>query len=147
MSMARARDIRPFVYAGLDVLFAAVYVAAILFVVPTRIPSAAIHLWSIPAFTVIMGAGTASAAWPTLRARGRVLAIAGGTLVLASTVVLIARVLVSAAFLAGVYGGFGRGAFAFAALAIALIVELVALLPIVQLRYLRSRAGRRAYAA
>ena len=147
MSMARSRDIRPFVYAGLDVLFAALYVAAIIFVVPTRIPSAAIHLWSLPASALIMSAGTASAAWPKLRARGRLLAIAGGTLMLVSTILLIARVLVSAAFLAGVYGGFGRGAFAFAALAIALIVELVALLPIVQIRYLRSRAGRRAYAA
>jgi len=116
-------------------------------VIPTRIASTAIQLWSLPLFTIVMGVGTASIFSPRLRARGRKLAIIGGSLVLASTIVLIARVLVSAAFLAGVYGAFGKAAASFALVAVALTVELVALLPLVQVKYLLSRAGRRAYAA
>ena len=141
------RDLRPFVYLGLDVVFAAVYAVILVAVIPTRIASTAIQLWSLPLFTIVMGVGTASIFSPRLRARGRKLAIIGGSLVLASTIVLIARVLVSAAFLAGVYGAFGKAAASFALVAVALTVELVALLPLVQVKYLLSRAGRRAYAA
>jgi hypothetical protein len=141
------RDIRPFVYLGLDVVFAAVYAVILVAVIPTRIASTAIQLWSLPLFTIVMALGTASIFAPKLRARGRTLAIVGGSLVLASTILLIARVLVSAAFLAGVYGAFGKAAASFALVAVALTVELVALLPLVQVKYLLSRAGRRAYAA
>ncbi len=141
------RDIRPFVYLGLDVVFAVVYAVILVAVIPTRIASTAIQLWSLPLCTILMGLGTASIFAPKLRARGRKLAIVGGSLMLASTIVLIARVLVSAAFLAGVYGAFGKAAASFALVAVALTVELVALLPLVQVKYLLSRAGRRAYAA
>jgi hypothetical protein len=140
------RDIRPYIYLGLDVAFAVLYAAIILTVIPTRIASTALQLWSLPAFMLVMAIGTAGIFVPTLRARGRVVAILGGSLVLASTIVLIARVLVSAAFLAGVYGAFGKAAATFALVAVALVVELVALLPIVQVKYLMSRAGRRTYA-
>jgi len=58
-------------------------------------------------------------------------------------VFLLAVVLMSASFLAGVYGSFGHAA-AMGALAIAaLTVELVALLPALQLKFLMTRAGRR----
>jgi len=140
------RDIRPYIYLGLDVAFAALYAAIILTVIPTRIASTALQLWSLPAFMLVMAIGTAGIFSAKLRARGRVVAILGGSLVLASTIVLIARVLVSAAFLAGVYGAFGKAAATFALVAVALVVELVALLPIVQVKYLMSRAGRRTYA-
>ena len=66
-------------------------------------------------------------------------------MLLLTTIILIVRVLVSAAFLAGVYGAFGKAAATFALVAVALVIELVALLPIVQIKYLMSRAGRRAY--
>jgi hypothetical protein len=144
---AADRDPRPYIYAGLDVLFTAVYAIIIVAVIPTRIASTALQLWSLPLCTVIMALGTASIFAGKLRVRGRKLAIAGATLMLASTIVLIARVLVSAAFLAGVYGAFGKAAASFALVAIALVVELVALLPLVQVKYLLSRAGRRAYGA
>jgi hypothetical protein len=55
------------------------------------------------------------------------------------------RILISAAFLAGVYGAFGKAASTFAVVSVALIVEVVALLPIVQIKFLMTRAGRRAY--
>ena len=109
-------------------------------VIPNRLPSAAFHLWTLPACTVVMGAGTLVGGrygWWT--------AIAGGSALLLSVIVLIARILVSAAFLAGVYGAFGKAASTFAMVAVALLVEVVALLPIIQIKFLMTRAGRRAY--
>jgi hypothetical protein len=146
-SAASRRDKRPYIYAGLDVLFTVLYAVIIVTVIPTRIRSTALQLWSLPLCTIVMALGTASIAVEKLRVRGRKLAIAGATLMLASTILLILRVLVSAAFLAGVYGAFGKAAASFALVAVALVVELVALLPIVQVKYLLSRAGKRAYGA
>ena len=140
------RDIRPHIYLALDQIFAIAYVVVILKVIPNRLPSATIHLWTIPIGMEVMAIGTASVFVPALRAKGRWVAIAGGSVVLLSTIVMIARVLVSAAFLAGVYGAFGQAAATFALVAVALIVEAVALLPVVQVKYLMSRAGRRAFA-
>ncbi len=60
-------------------------------------------------------------------------AIAAGSALLLSTILLIARILISASFLAGVYGAFGKAAATFALISVALTVELVALLPIVQI--------------
>ena len=144
--MPAARDIRPYIYLGLDVAFAIAYAVILVAVIPPRIASTAIQLWTLPAFTLVMAAGTASIFARRLRTRGRQIAIAGASLVLASTILLIVRVLASAAFLAGVYGAFGKAAASFALVVVALVVELVALLPIVQVKYLLSRAGRRAYA-
>jgi hypothetical protein len=71
--------------------------------------------------------------------------VVGGSIVLLAMVALIVRILISAAFLAGVYGAFGKAAATFSIVMIALAIEAVALLPIVQVKYLMSRAGRRAY--
>ena len=117
-----------------------VFAVVILAVIPNRLPSAAFHLWTLPACTLVMGAGTligGRSGWWT--------AIAAGSALLFSTIILIVRILISAAFLAGVYGAFGKAASTFALISVALIVELVALLPIVQIKFLMSRAGRRAY--
>jgi hypothetical protein len=138
-------DRRPYIYAGLDVLFTVLYAVIIVTVIPTRIRSTALQLWSLPLCTLVMAVGTAAFAVEKVRVRGRKLAVAAATLMLASTILLIVRVLVSAAFLAGVYGAFGKAAASFALVAVALMVELVALLPIVQVKYLLSRAGKRAY--
>jgi len=73
------------------------------------------------------------------------LAIGAATGVLLVTVLLIIRVLISAAFLAGVYGAFGKGAAMSGLIGVALLVEVVALVPLLQLKYLRTRAGRRLY--
>src|SRR4029078_9472942 len=62
-----------------------------------------------------------------------------------SVIFLLVRILISAAFLSGVYGAFGKAAAMTSLVAVALIVEVVALLPIVQFKFLMSRAGRRAY--
>ena len=82
---------------------------------------------------------------PSSATRNGRIALIGGSAVLLSTIILILRLLVSAAFLAGVYGAFGKAAASFALVMVALVIELVALLPIVQVKYLMTRAGRRAY--
>jgi hypothetical protein len=141
------RDRRPFIYYVLDQLLVVVYAYVLAKVIPNRLPTAALHLWSIPACMQLMAIGTALGLG-RLRRFARIgwqAAIAGGSLLLLTTLILIVRVLVSAAFLAGVYGAFGQAAATFALVAIALLIEVVALLPIVQIKYLMSRAGRRAY--
>jgi hypothetical protein len=134
------RDSRRWIYGGLDVLFAAVYAVAIWKVIPNRLPSAAIHLWTFPLATLAMAAGTLLGT-----PKGWWIAVIGGSAVLLSTFLLIVRILISAAFLAGVYGAFGQAAATFALVMVALVIEIVALLPIVQVKYLMTRAGRRAY--
>jgi hypothetical protein len=133
-------DTRRWIYGGLDLLLAGVYALVIWKVIPNRLPSGAFHLWTLPVCTLVMGAGTLYGGrhgWWT--------AIAAGSALLFSVIVLIVRILISAAFLAGVYGAFGKAASTFAVVSVALIVEVVALLPIVQIKFLMTRAGRRAY--
>ncbi len=145
--MARKREQRPtraYIYYGLDQVFAIGYVAVVL-ALPNRLASASIHLWSFPVVMQIFALGTLAVAWPRARRIGWRVAIAAGSALLASTILLIVRLVASAAFLAGVYGAFGQAAAASVLVGVALVIELVALLPIVQLRYLLSRAGRRAY--
>jgi hypothetical protein len=134
------RDLRRWIYGGLDALFAVVYAIAIWKVIPNRLPSAAAHLWMFPLATLVMAAGTLLGT-----RRGWWIAVVGGSAVLLAMVLLIVRILISAAFLAGVYGAFGKAAATFALVMVALVIELVALLPIVQIKYLMTRTGRRAY--
>lgn len=133
-------DARRWIYGGLDLLFGAAYALVIIEVIPNRLPSAAFHLWTLPACMLAMGAGTLAGGrhgWWT--------AVVAGSALLLSVIVLIVRILISAAFLAGVYGAFGKAASTFALIAVALVVEVVAILPIVQVKFLLTRAGRRAY--
>jgi hypothetical protein len=134
------RDIRRWIYGGLDLAFAAVYAFAIWKVIPNRLASAAFHMWTLPVATLAMGVGTLLGG-----RRGWWIAVVAGSTVLLSTILLIARIVASAAFLAGVYGAFGKAAATFSLVMVALVVELVALLPIVQVKYLMTRAGKRAY--
>ena len=134
------RDVRLRIYAGLDLAFAALYAIAIWKVIPNRLPSATVHLWTFPLASAAMAAGMLLG-----RRRGWWTAVIAGSLALASMVVLLVRIAISAAFLAGVYGAFGQAAATFALVMVALVIELVALLPIVQVKYLMTRAGRRAF--
>jgi len=135
-----SRDIRRWIYGGLDAVFAGGYAIAIWTVIPNRLPSAQLHLWTFPLATLVMAVGTLLGT-----PRGWRIAVVGGSLVVFSTVLLIVRIVISAAFLAGVYGAFGKAAATFALVMIALVIEVVAILPIVQIKYLLTRAGRRAY--
>ena len=133
-------DPRRWIYGGLSLGFGLFYAFAMFEVMPNRLPSGMLHLVAIPLFTGMMAAGTLIG-----RRYGWWMAVVGGSIVLAATILLIIRMVASAAFLAGVYGAFGKAASTFALVAAALIVELVALLPICQVRFLMSRVGRRSY--
>lgn len=133
-------DVRRWIYGGLAAAFAVAYAVCIVYVMPNRLPMAALHLWTAPAFTALMASGTLAG-----KPFGWWLAVVAGSALLASTILMILRILVSAAFLAGVYGAFGKAAASFALVAVALIVELVALLPICLIKFLMTRMGRRAY--
>lgn len=134
-------DRRRWIYGGLDLAFAAMQAILIWKVVPqNRLPSASFHLWTLPLATLVMGIGTMMGG-----RRGWKVAVVAGSAALLSTILLIARIIVSAAFLSGVYGAFGKAAAMTALISVALLVELVALLPVVQVKYLMTRAGRRAF--
>lgn len=136
----RSKDPRRWIYGGLDIVFAALQAYLIYKVVPNRLPSASFHLWTVPVCTFAMGVGTLIGGrhgWWT--------AVVAGSAALLSTILLILRIVVSAAFLSGVYGAFGKAAAMTALMSVAILVEFVALLPIVQIKYLMTRMGRRAY--
>jgi len=138
-------DPRPFIYLALDQLAVVAFIFAIEKLVPTWMMSAKIQLWSIPVGFELLALGTATIFVPEWRTLGRRVALVGGSLLLLSTCLIIVRLVASAAFLAGTYGAFGKAAASGAWVAVALIVEAVALLPLVQVKYLMSRAGRRVY--
>lgn len=133
---------------ALDEIFVAIYIYVLIAVIPNRHASAFIHLWALPVLLQLMsiGAGLGLVKDARMKRAGWWLGVIAGTGLLLVTVLLIVRVLVSAAFLSGVYGAFGKAAAMSALIGIALIVEIVALLPLFQVKYLRTRAGRRTYA-
>lgn len=147
-SATRRRDLRPYIYTALDEILFVAFFIVLSEVIPNRMKSATIHLWTIPILVQGMAIGMGCHIHKTLRVRriGWWIAVVSGSLLLLSTILLIVRVLVSAAFLAGVYGAFGKAAAMSALIGVALVIEVVALIPIFQVKYLMTRAGRRAYA-
>lgn len=136
---APRRDARRFVYAGLDLLLAAVH-AAIAVMAPTRHASGQVLLWGVVAMFVIASAGA------LLGGRlGRRLAMGALAVLLAIEVLLLVLIVSSAAFLAGVFGAFGTGGAVIALVAGLLSIQTVALVPALELKYLMTRAGRRAF--
>lgn len=138
-------DPRPTIYGALDQIFAVIYAVAVWRLIPNRLASASLHLWSLPVLAQVMALGTLSAWAPRARVYGWWAAVVSGSLLLVVTVLLIIRVLVSAAFLAGTYGAFGKAAASTALIGVAVVIEVVALLPVFQIKYLMTRAGRRAF--
>jgi hypothetical protein len=147
-SVPPRRDLRPLIYVALDEIFVAIFIYVLIAVIPNRHASAFIHLWALPVLLQLMSFGAAVALVKDARIKraGWWLGVIAGSGMLVVTVLLIVRVLVSAAFLSGVYGAFGKAAAMSALIGVALIVEIVALLPLFQVKYLRTRAGRRTYA-
>lgn len=143
------RDPRPFIYGGLDLVFAVIYVVVITEISPNRHAWAQALLWSLPVAIVIMAGGTIAGALLAKNARAAKIAwttaVAGGATMLVVTVILLILLLMAAAFLAGVYGAFGKAASSGVLGAAALIVEIAGILPVLQLKYLMTRGGRRAF--
>ena len=129
-----SRATRPYLFAALDVIFAAFYV----WVARTLLPSSSGVFGAIS----IGFAGAAGAmAVGTLAGRrwGHWLAVAGCALMLLGATALLVMLGMSIGFLWGVYGAIGRGAASIVGVGVLLVVELYVLLPAFQLRWLLSR--------
>src|SRR5262245_62033868 len=50
-------DLRRWIYAGLDLAFATLYIIAITKVIPNRLPSGILHLWTFPVASLAMAVG------------------------------------------------------------------------------------------
>jgi hypothetical protein len=124
-------------YGVLDVLFSALYACFVL-LGPGR------GAWLTAVVLVLSLLLCGSGVGLLLRARwSRVLGLVSCLSLLALAFLLIALLVASAAYLRGVFGGFGTGAALVALTAAALVVELVALLPAFQLRFLLRDDVRR----
>ena len=72
-------------------------------------------------------------------------AVAGCGALLLLTLTYLVLTVVSAAFLAGVYGSLGQAASTIALIGAALVIEFMGILPALQLKFLMTRAGRRCF--
>lgn len=136
------RDARRWIYGGLDVGLALLYAIALVTVARSRFLEGRLIVASLPALATCAATGTlAGGRWGW-----KVAQVACGGLCVIAAYLLLA-LCVDAAYLAGVYGSFGKAAASFALITGLLVIELVALVPALQLKWLRSRAGRRAFGA
>ncbi len=132
------RDVRSYIYAGVDLGLVVLWTALLSTVLANRHAWAAALLWSMVGFGVVMGVGM------MIRNRwGWRTAAVGCVGVLLVWLIIVVALLMSASYLAGVYGAFGRAAAMGTLVVGVLSIELVALVPALQLKYLMTRAGRR----
>jgi hypothetical protein len=124
-------------YAAMNLGHAALYAtAALLSPAPAWGPRLV-----VVAFAVLLAA---TAVGLVLRARwGRLLGLGTSVALLACAFVSIALLVASAAYLRGIFGGFGEGAALVCLVAVALLVELMVLLPAFQVRFLLRDDVRR----
>jgi hypothetical protein len=135
----RRPDRRRYIYAGLDVGLGAMQ-TVIAFSAPSRHSGGQALILAIAAAFVVAGVATAVG-----RPAGWRVAAAALLLLLVLEVGLLVGLVTSAAFLAGVFGSFGQAAASVALMAAALTIQTIALVPALQLKYLRTRGGRRAF--
>ncbi len=122
-------DPRRWIYGILDTTCAAGYAAALTTVIPRGHLDAELNLWSLP-----LAAAVAAVGMVLGNPAGRRLALVATSAWLAAAVLLLVRLCVSAAFLAGVYGAFGKAAASGALVIAALVIEVVALVPVFQVK-------------
>ena len=135
------RDLRVIAYAALDYIMAGLYAVVFFGLIPNR------HGWVQVLAALLVAAPAAMGFAMLLRRRWSWwVGVVGCTALLVLALVFFTLTLISAAFLAGVYGSFGRAGAALALLGAALIVQLIVLLPAFQLKFLMTRAGRRLFA-
>lgn len=121
-------------YGALDLLFAALYALFGFVLTPGRSLAFDLALAAVCALLGVAGVGL------LLRARwGRAAGIVASVALLAFAAVVVLLLVISSAYLKGVYGALGQG-LALVTLAVAaLVVEAFALLPLFQLRFLLKR--------
>jgi len=124
--------VRP--YGLLDLLFALLWAWIGFVVAPSRAMAFSVALAVLCALHVVAGIGLIlETKWSR---RAGILAAATG-IVFASIVLVL--LVASAAYLDGVYGALGKGMAVLGLVAAALVVEVFALLPLFQLRFLLGR--------
>lgn len=137
---APRRDPRRFIYVGIDVALTILYLVLLTGTLKNRHSSAQAVMYILPVGTIAMAIGTAfGKRW------GWWLTIAGGAALLLWTVGFVLLLLATASYLSGVYGAFGKAASSGALLAVFFVVEAVAFLPALQLKWALTRGGRRAF--
>jgi hypothetical protein len=122
-------------YGALDLGFAALYAWVGFVLAPGRSTPFNLALALVCALLAVAGVGLIGGArW------GRAAAIAASALMLAFAAVVIVALVLSSAYLSGVYGALGQGMAAVCLAVAALVIEAFALLPLFQLRFLLGRA-------
>lgn len=137
---APRRDPRRFIYVGIDVALTILYLVLLTGTLKNRHASAQAVMYILPLGTIAMAVGTGFG-----RRWGWWLTIAGGAALLVWTVGFILLLLATASYLSGVYGAFGKAASSGALLAVFFVIEAVAFLPALQLKWALTRGGRRAF--
>jgi hypothetical protein len=118
-------------YGILDLALAALYAWVGLSVAPSRSPAFNVALGVTIALCVVSGASlVARARW------ARLVGIVTAAALLAFAAFLVAGLVASSAYVRGIYGPLGRGVAVLALCAAALVIELFALVPFFQLRFL-----------
>jgi hypothetical protein len=135
-----ARDPRRFIYVAIDTIVTIGYLVLLRDTLHNRHGWARVILYLLPVATAVMAIGTGIG-----RRRGWWLTVGAGVALLLWTVGFVAMLLTTAAYLSGVYGAFGKAAASGAVLAVAFVIEFVALLPALQVKWALTRAGRRAF--
>lgn len=125
-----------FVYGILDLLLAALYLFVFLRLVPSR--SGGFTALAV-LFSLVWGlGGVGMFVWGRW---GRRAAVAAAVSMLVVCVLLLIGLAASAAYLHGIYDGIGQAGVVISAVVAALVVELVGILPVLQLAFLwRTRA-------
>jgi hypothetical protein len=144
----RGLDPRIIIYGVIDLILVSIYAYAIFGAAPNRHLWAQLLLFTIPLFAFLMGVGTVVGGMVRegMAAKiGWITAVVGAAGMLVFMVVVLGLLLASAAFLSGVYGAFGKAAAGGILGACALIVEVVGFVPMLQLKFLMTRGGRRAF--
>jgi hypothetical protein len=124
-------------YAAVDIGHAALYVAAV-FLAPKPGWGPRVVVLALAALLLATAVGL------LLRARwARAVGLATSVTLLVVAFVAVALLVVSAAYLRGIFGAFGEGAAFVCVVAVALVVELMVLLPAFQVRFLLRDDVRR----
>lgn len=131
LSPAMIKRLSSRIYGALDVLVAVLYLAVFTWVVPSRSTVFTSLVWILCLLMAVGGVGLfLGSAW------GRRVATVASVVWLVACGLLILLLVSSAAYLHGIYDGIGQAGAAIALLAAALSIELIGLLPALQLAHL-----------
>jgi hypothetical protein len=129
---AKGRPLTSIVFGVLDLLAALFYIVLFTWIVPSRSAGFTVLVWAL---SLLLGAGgiglILGSRW------GRRLAFIASVTFVVICVVLLLLLLSSVAYLHGIYDGVGQAGAAIGLLAAALTIEVVGLLPLLQLGHLR----------